>query len=1014
MMRRDETPRDLLFGLLALQIGLIDQDQLVAAFGAWSRAKGKTLAEILFERGSIDAESRALLTAMAEKQLRLHGGNTEKSLAAVTAGPSTREKLSALGDGDLTSSLALVGPDRSSADATATTSFGSATSDGQRFRILRPHAKGGLGAVFVALDGELNREVALKQILDSHADDEASRRRFLLEAEITGGLEHPGIVPVYGLGTYGDGRPYYAMRFIRGDSLREAIERFHADASLKSDPGRRSLELRKHLRRFTDICNAIDYAHSRGVLHRDIKPGNVIIGKHGETLIVDWGLAKALGEGEAGSPSDERTLIPSSASGSAETLPGSTLGTPAYMSPEQAAGDLDRLGVRSDVYSLGATLYCLLTGKAPFDGDVGEVLRGVQRGGFPPPRQLDSTVDQSLQAVCLKAMATRPEDRYPSCHALADEVDRWMADEPVSARPDRRIQKLARWSRRHRPLTWSAAAALAVLAVTSTTATIFVNGARGRERAALARAEVNLERANANFLLARQAVDDYFTRVSQNTLLKVQSSRDLRELRKGLLEDALKFYRAFIDRRGDDPALRRELARAYARVGTITDEIGTKPDALSAHTKALEIRRALADADPSDLTLRVDVAETLDAIGLLHRSLGRMTDCHESFAEARASLEPVVATHPDRTDALFQLARACSDGGAARKISEQWDQAGALYSRAREIFGRLVKIDPDEPKYLRNLAWSTYQMGNLVSDRRRKAIDSERAKADYAAALGLQRKLIAAHPGEPDYPIDMAQCYISLGNLAGREGNLPASIGYLEDALKLQKEVVASHATVTVYLSDLAETCFNLGYANSQFSRPDDALRWYRESIDVADRLARLDPANLDYQDGLGRTVNNLGYILLEQGSNDEALSAFLRAIDIHRRVLAKAPEVPMHRSPLVHSLLNLSRVKIARRKPAEAVAAALEARSLADGFPEFLIDIASRLSMAAGLLETGRADRDRYLDLAMETIRLAISSGAPPTAGIQTDRDFVPLWPRKDFQALVYDPTFPADPFAR
>ena len=224
--------------------------------------------------------------------------------------------------------------------------------------------------------------MALKQILDQHADDPVSRQRFLLEAEVTGGLEHPGIVPVYGLGTYGDGRPYYAMRFIRGDSLKEAIERFHADEGLKTDPGRRSLELQKLLRRFLDVCNAVGYAHSRGVLHRDIKPGNVIVGRHGETLVVDWGLAKATGPVRA-RLAGERTLAPSSASGSAETLPGSALGTPAYMSPEQARGELDRLGPRSDVYSLGATLYCLLTGKPPLEGDVGDVLRKVAGGRCP-------------------------------------------------------------------------------------------------------------------------------------------------------------------------------------------------------------------------------------------------------------------------------------------------------------------------------------------------------------------------------------------------------------------------------------------------------------------------------------------------------------------------------------------------------------------------------------------------------------------------------------------------------
>jgi tRNA A-37 threonylcarbamoyl transferase component Bud32 len=379
--------KDLLFGMIALQVGLIDQSKLVAAFQAWTLDKARGLAEHLVGRGDLDADDRAAVAALVERHLNRHGGDVERSLAAIPAGRSTRESLAGIGDADIEVILDHVGSDPvmsqdADLDRTASYAVGSATSEGLRFRVLRPHARGGLGAVFVALDTELHREVALKQILDSHADHGTSRGRFLLEAEITGGLEHPGIVPVYGLGTYGDGRPYYAMRFIRGDSLKEAIERLHADAALKNDPGRRSLELRKLLRRFLDVCNAIDYAHSRGVLHRDIKPGTIIVGKHGETLVVDWGLAKATGQSDPGS--DERTLVPASASGSAETLPGSALGTPAYMSPEQAEGNLEVLGLRSDVYSLGATLYCLLTGRPPFVGDAAEVIPRVQRGKIGP------------------------------------------------------------------------------------------------------------------------------------------------------------------------------------------------------------------------------------------------------------------------------------------------------------------------------------------------------------------------------------------------------------------------------------------------------------------------------------------------------------------------------------------------------------------------------------------------------------------------------------------------------
>ena len=291
--------RHLLFGLLALQTGIINQGQLVAAFQAWTLDKMRNLADILVARGDLNAVERGLLEGLADQHLQKHG-DVEKSLAAVPANRSARASLAALGEPEIEATLARVarsknGPASGAAEddpeRTGTFSVGSATSDGQRFRILRPHARGGLGAVFVALDGELQREVALKQILDKHADDPVSRQRFVAEAEITGGLEHPGVVPVYGLGIDAGGRPYYAMRFIKGDSLKEAIARFHEDEALEADPGRRSVELRKLLRRFLDVCNAIDYAHSRGVIHRDLKPANIMVGDFGEVYVMDWGVA---------------------------------------------------------------------------------------------------------------------------------------------------------------------------------------------------------------------------------------------------------------------------------------------------------------------------------------------------------------------------------------------------------------------------------------------------------------------------------------------------------------------------------------------------------------------------------------------------------------------------------------------------------------------------------------------------------------------------------------------------
>ena len=168
-----------------------------------------------------------------------------------------------------------------------------------RYRALRPLGRGGLGEVFVALDEELNREVALKEVQARHCGRGENLVRFLLEAEVTGRLEHPGVVPVYGLGRYADGRPYYAMRLIKGETLKDAIDRFHDADRLGRDLGERSLAFRALLRRFIDVCNAVAYAHSNGVLHRDLKPANIMLGPFGETLVIDWGLAKVLGRATA-------------------------------------------------------------------------------------------------------------------------------------------------------------------------------------------------------------------------------------------------------------------------------------------------------------------------------------------------------------------------------------------------------------------------------------------------------------------------------------------------------------------------------------------------------------------------------------------------------------------------------------------------------------------------------------------------------------------------------------------
>jgi eukaryotic-like serine/threonine-protein kinase len=246
--------RNLLFGILAAQMDFVSRDALIGAMHAWVLAKHRSLGELLQEQGALTPEHRGLLEQMTAAHLRAHGDNAQRSLAALGQHATLARVADSIADADVAKSLASV-----SSAATADVRP-AAAAEGMRYEVLRPHARGGLGLVSVARDAALGREVALKEMHAGSADDAASRNRFLREAEVTGGLEHPGIVPVYGLGRHADGRPYYAMRLVRGESLHDAIKKLHAGAA--------GYSLRGLLTRFVAVCNAVAYAHSRGVIHR--------------------------------------------------------------------------------------------------------------------------------------------------------------------------------------------------------------------------------------------------------------------------------------------------------------------------------------------------------------------------------------------------------------------------------------------------------------------------------------------------------------------------------------------------------------------------------------------------------------------------------------------------------------------------------------------------------------------------------------------------------------------------
>lgn len=292
-----------------------------------------------------------------------------------------------------------------------------------KYRIINELARGGMGTVYLAEDTELNRQVAIK-VLNSADVTTDLRQRMIREAQIIAQLEHPGIVPVHDVGTLPDGRVFYAMKYVRGSRLDEYAAQVDST--------------RDRLRKFQSACDAVAFAHAHGVIHRDLKPQNIMIGSFGEVLVLDWGVAKILRQGDAASASEADTLmLPGNRSNKkpGDTTHGTIIGTRNYMSPEQARGEVERLNERSDVYSLGAVLYFLLTNQSPAEAR---------------PRAINPKVSKAAEAICLKAMSREMSGRYATAAELSRDIGRFLDAEPVSAYRESVVERVVRWAGKNR------------------------------------------------------------------------------------------------------------------------------------------------------------------------------------------------------------------------------------------------------------------------------------------------------------------------------------------------------------------------------------------------------------------------------------------------------------------------------------------------------------------------------------------------------------------------------------
>ncbi len=292
----------------------------------------------------------------------------------------------------------------------------------ERYRWIEQLGRGGMGTVHLAEDLPLERQVAIK-VLHAHGADAAGTQRLLREARILAGLEHPGIVPIHDVGTLPDGRLFYVMQYVRGQRLDAFFTQEHT--------------LGDRLTVFERICETVAFAHAAGVIHRDLKPANIMLGAFGEVRVLDWGIAKRLAE--SGDPSGALTTQ-SSAESEADsptvtraTAAGTVVGTPGFMAPEQARGDLARVDERSDVFALGGVLYYLLTGRPPLTPEAFETLRAGGPLRIADVRQAAPHVPRALEAICGKALAAEPAGRYRSVAEMRCDVQQFRGGFAVSA-----------------------------------------------------------------------------------------------------------------------------------------------------------------------------------------------------------------------------------------------------------------------------------------------------------------------------------------------------------------------------------------------------------------------------------------------------------------------------------------------------------------------------------------------------------------------------------------------------
>ncbi|MBL9148379.1 MAG: protein kinase [Phycisphaerae bacterium] len=743
-------------------------------------------------------------------------------------------------------------------DSAIGTGLGAALSSVARYRIVRVLGEGGMGTVYLAEQDKPRRTVALKVMRASVSNAERLRKRFSLEAEILGRLEDPGIARIYDAGTATvttpEGTvtvPYFAMEFVDGVPISDYVTA-------------QSLGMRDRLRLVAKVAHALGAAHRLGIVHRDIKPGNVLVDRSGQPKVLDFGVARA---------SDAEVAVTT-----VRTDVGQLIGTLAYMSPEQVEGDPTKITVRSDVYALGAMTYELLTGKALVDAKgktVAEVARIIRDEEPTKLSSVDRVFRGDLDTIVTKAIEKDPDRRYPDAFAFAADVDRYLADEPIIARPPTTMYQLRKFAKRNRVLVAGVLATFVALVIGLVGTTIGFLKARDQARIAdeqtlIAKEQARIASEQARIAERRfgevRSLANKFIYDVHDRIVDLPGST---EARKSIVETALIYLDNLAKERGDDQKLAIDLSEAYLKVGAAQGygsraNLGDRTAARQSFLKALDIRKELVDRKPDDEEALRSYARVLNQVANLDIADTKFDDAAKKLGEGKAIREKLLARKPDDPASLREVAvseqwignlhreraNTASRGDDSATSNAELELALAAYTRYADL---MAKVATSDPKSRRDVTVGHEKIGDALSDLKR----SDEAIAQYKKSLELREQLAKENPdsreSQRDYNVALGKVGARLLALGKAEDAAPfilRSYERIAAAVDADKTDVLAKTDLAVTESRVAELAigrFDQAKAEGRTADPklldqaDEAIKRSIGILEALDKEGKLD-----------------------------------------------------------------------------------------------------------------------------------------------------------------------------